>query len=149
MPLSLQLAGIGRMVREAVESRLEQAGLSVRLLGVMGHLFASPGLSISELARRARVSAPSMLAIVRQLEADGLIERTSPAGRGNTAQLNLTDAGRRARLRANEALSALDGVLFGSLAPDQRDALREALQQVGTVLVDTAARSSTSPERGR
>ncbi|MFF7816116.1 MarR family winged helix-turn-helix transcriptional regulator [Streptomyces roseolus] len=149
MPLSLQLAGIGRMVRETVESRLEEAGLSVRLLGVMGHLSASPGLSISELARRARISAPSMLAIVRQLEADGLVERTSPTGRGNTAQLSLTEAGRRARARANETLSDLDGVLFSPLTPEQRDALKGALQRLGTAFIDPTARTTSPPERGR
>ncbi|MFD8153138.1 MarR family winged helix-turn-helix transcriptional regulator [Streptomyces sp. NPDC001046] len=149
MPLSLQLAGVGRMVREAVESRLEGSGLSVRLLGVMGHLSASPGLSISELARRARISAPSMLALVRQLEAEGLVERTSPAGRGNTAQLSVTDAGRRARMRANQALSDLDSVLFDSLTPEQRDVLSDALLRVGTVLSDAMPRSAPPPERER
>ncbi|MFI9122313.1 MarR family winged helix-turn-helix transcriptional regulator [Streptomyces bikiniensis] len=142
MPLSLQLAGIGRIVREEVESRLKEVGLSVRLLGVMGHLSASPGLSISELARRARISAPSMLSVVRRLEAEGLVERVSPTGRGNTAQLNLTDAGRQARARADETLSDLDGVLFGSLPPEQRDALAGAFQRVGSTLLDPAARSA-------
>lgn len=142
MPLSLQLAGIGRIVREEVEGRLKEVGLSVRLLGVMGHLSASPGLSISELARRARISAPSMLSVVRRLEAEGLVERVSPTGRGNTAQLNLTDAGRQARARADETLSDLDGVLFGSLPPEQREALAGAFQRVGSTLLDPAARSA-------
>lgn len=142
MPLSLQLAGIGRIVREEVEGRLKEVGLSVRLLGVMGHLSASPGLSISELARRARISAPSMLSVVRRLEAEGLVERVSPTGRGNTAQLNLTDAGRQARARADETLSDLDGVLFGSLPLEQRDALAGAFQRVGSTLLDPAARSA-------
>ncbi|MFE5512298.1 MarR family winged helix-turn-helix transcriptional regulator [Streptomyces sp. NPDC056529] len=130
------------MVREEIERRLQELGLSVRLLGVMGHLSATPGLSISELARRARISAPSMLAIVRRLEAEGLVERVSPTGRGNTAQLNLTEAGRGARARANETLSDLDGALFGSLSPEQRDALAGAVQQVGVALLDPTARSA-------
>ncbi|MFJ5520970.1 MarR family winged helix-turn-helix transcriptional regulator [Streptomyces griseoluteus] len=137
-PLSLQLAGIGRIVRDAVDARLADDGLSLRHLGVLSHLAASPGLSISELARRAKISAPSMLATIRQLEADDLVERTTPNGRGNTAQLQLTGAGRTARATALTALAALDDVLLADFSSPQRDTM-------GTVLRDLAFALMTPP----
>ncbi|MEU5251858.1 MarR family winged helix-turn-helix transcriptional regulator [Streptomyces longwoodensis] len=134
-PLSLQLAGITRRVREAVDTRLADDGLSLRHLGVLGHLAASPGLSISELARRAGISAPSMLATIRELEAGGLVERTTPNGRGNTAQLRLTGAGRTARATALAALAALDDVLLADFSPGQRDALAAVLRDLAAALM--------------
>ncbi|MFF1307952.1 MarR family transcriptional regulator [Streptomyces sp. NPDC058307] len=95
-----------------------------------------PGISYSELARRAGVTAQSAQATVRQLEQRGAVERRSFPGRGHTAELHITDkgydlleAGRRAYASSDkdlslaldsEQLTALTGLLLTALSAHQQ-----------------------------
>lgn len=89
------LISLGRLVREEVETDLRDYGLSLRHLSALGHLSHEPGLSYSELGRRAGIAAQSMQATLRQLEELGAVERRNIAGRGRKAQLHVTSVGAR------------------------------------------------------
>ncbi|MGW0473809.1 MarR family winged helix-turn-helix transcriptional regulator [Streptomyces coeruleorubidus] len=110
------LAALGRHIRDDVEQSLKPTGYTLRHLAALGHLRREPGISYSELARRAGVTAQSAQATVRQLEQRGAVERRSFPGRGHTAELHITDrgydlleAGKRAYASADEALSLVLG----------------------------------------
>lgn len=118
---------LGRRVREEVDRDLSTHGLSLRHLSALGHLVREPGASYSELARRAGVTAQSMQATLRRLERDGAVERRTASGRGRTAELHVTDAGRAALARGEEAMTAADRRLLDSLPADQQTALTDAL----------------------
>ncbi|WP_338316481.1 MarR family winged helix-turn-helix transcriptional regulator, partial [Streptomyces bohaiensis] len=124
-----------RTARTELDTALDADGLSLRIVGALGHLAASPDLSVSDLARRAGVSAPSMLATVRRLEERGHVQRLGPAGRGNTAQLRVTDAGREALALARRRADELDGTLFGALPPADRAALLALLGRAAASLL--------------
>jgi DNA-binding MarR family transcriptional regulator len=107
------IMGLGRLVRDDVDEVLGGHGLSVRHLSALGHLSGEPGLSYSELGRRAGVTAQSMQATLRQLEDRGAVERRTAPGRGRTAELHVTAAGadllalgRRVMAQADERLLA-------------------------------------------
>ncbi|MDG9708023.1 MarR family winged helix-turn-helix transcriptional regulator [Streptomyces sp. DH10] len=126
------MAALGRHIRDDVEESLRPTGFTLRHLSALGHLHREPGISYSELARRAGVTAQSAQATVRQLEQRGAVERRSLPGRGHTAELHITDkghdlleAGKRAYAAADEALSlaldseqltALTGLLLTALS---------------------------------
>ena len=132
LPLSpaFLLLGLGRVVRDEVEGRLRRSGSSLRQLSALGHLSHEPGLSYSELARRAGVTAQSMQATLRQLQDVGAVERRSQPGRGNTARLHVTARGADLLRRGAEAVAETDQNLFGDLPPDQRAGLSAVLVRV-------------------
>ena len=121
------LSGLGRIVREEIEGELRGLDLSLRHLSALGHLSRTPGMSYSELGRRAGVTAQSMQATLRQLESVGAVERTTRAGRGRTAELHVTPEGRELLARGKEAVRRVDESLLGDLAPQERDQLTRVL----------------------
>jgi DNA-binding MarR family transcriptional regulator len=121
------LIALGRTVREQTETGLGELGLSLRHLSALGHLGRQPGLSYSELARRARITVQSMQATLGQLEDLRAIERRTAPGRGRAAQLHLTAAGQDLLARAQDVLHAADHRLAAKLGPQDHRALSALL----------------------
>ncbi|MFW0786316.1 MarR family transcriptional regulator [Gordonia sp. CPCC 206044] len=102
------LMAVGRQVRERIERDLASEGIALRHVSALGHLSRNPGMSYSELARRASVTPQSMQATLRKLEARGAIEHDGESGRGRTARLSVTAEGRRLLALGTAAISAAD-----------------------------------------
>ena len=118
---------LGRRLRAEIERDLATSGLTLRHLSALGHLGREPGLSYSELARRAGITAQSMQATLRQLEALAAVERRTPAGRGRTAELHVTDSGERLRTAGMATVRAADRRLLAPLLPQDATTLGELL----------------------
>ncbi|MFF4753296.1 MarR family winged helix-turn-helix transcriptional regulator [Streptomyces sp. NPDC002514] len=112
------LAALGRRVRSDVEHALKPTGYTLRHLAALGHLRREPGLSYSELGRRAGITAQSAQATVRHLEERGAVERRTEAGRGRTAELHVTEDGMRLLVAGQDAYAAADAGLQDALGPD-------------------------------
>lgn len=121
------LMALGRWIRSDVEETLRGSGLTLRHVSALGHLAHQPGLSYSELARRAGVSAQSMQATLGQLEQRRAVEKRTPGGRGRTAQLHLTATGEALLVQGRDAISAADGQLMACLTGRQREQLTSLL----------------------
>lgn len=130
------LSGLGRIVREEIEDELRGVDMSLRHLSALGHLSRAPGMSYSELGRRAGVTAQSMQATLRQLEALGAVERVTLAGRGRTAELHLTAVGRDLLARGRDAVRRVDESLLGGLATDEKAQLTELLLRTFTEVAE-------------
>ena len=118
------LVALGRQVEARLDEALAPAGLSLRLLGALGHLARQPGLSYTELAARARVTPQSMHATVRSLIEAGAV---SPAGtgRGRRALLEVTPRGHRLLAAGQEAVAAVEAELRGlGRLPSDRELFR-------------------------
>lgn len=137
------LLALGRIVREEVERALDVQGLSLRHLSALGHLSREPGLSYSALGRRAGVTAQSMQATVRQLEQTGAVRRVTPAGRGRTAELRVTDTGRRLLREMDHALGSVEAPLLDGLTAEERADLGTLLHRLlaKTLHADAPGRS--------
>jgi len=118
---------LGRLVRDEVEAELRSQGLPLRHLSALGHLAGEPGLSYSELARRAGVTAQSMQATLRQLEQSGAVERRTEPGRGRTAHLEVTAVGADLVAAGHAAMTDADRRLLDALPTDQHAELTGAL----------------------
>ncbi|MEV5240160.1 MarR family transcriptional regulator [Streptomyces cinnamoneus] len=127
MPFALLLAGAGRLVQDEVNRRLEEQGHSLRLMGALGHLAHEPGLSYSELGRRAGITAQSMQATVLRLEHAGAVARTTPAGRGRRAELHVTGEGRRMLEDMRHTVAGVEESLLDGLSAAERAALGTTL----------------------
>ncbi|RAY14950.1 MarR family transcriptional regulator [Actinomadura craniellae] len=120
MSPTMLLILLGRSLRERIDDSLAGQGLSLRHLSALGHLVRVPGISYSELGRRAGVTAQSMQATVRQLEELGAVERDSPAGRGRTAELRVTPHGHAVLRDFRQRIADVDALLMGALPPDRQ-----------------------------
>ena len=130
------LIALGRVMRTQAEAGLRELGLSLRHLSALGHLQRQPGLSYSELARRARITVQSMQATLSQLEDLHAIERRTASGRGRTAQLHLTATGRELLAHAQGVLHAADRELAARLGPDDHRVLSGLLLRAFIIASD-------------
>ena len=128
--VSLLLIALGRSTREAVELRLREHGIAYHHLSALGHLQRQPGLSYSELARRARVTVQSMQTTAAHLEAHGLVERGASTSQGRRADLHVTPRGLTVLAAAREVLRANDELLLADVPPTERALLERTLFQM-------------------
>jgi DNA-binding MarR family transcriptional regulator len=124
------IMSLGRRLRAEVEDALAPHRISLRHLSALGHLAREPGLSYSELARRAGITVQSMQATLRHLEDLGAVERRTAPGRGYSAQLHLTDRGDVLRADGQQTITAADERLLAGLPDEQRATLGSLLFQV-------------------
>lgn len=116
-----------RHVREDLETALSQEGLSLRYLSTLGHLHREPGLSYSELARRAGITAQSMHATLNELESRGAVRKTTTPGRGRASKLELTVGGRDLLSQGLRRATAVDDALLDLITAEERAHLARLL----------------------
>ncbi|WP_237341716.1 MarR family winged helix-turn-helix transcriptional regulator [Williamsia soli] len=116
------LTVLGRQIRDRVDAALQGEGIAVRHISALGHLSRSPGLSYSELGRRAAVTPQSMQATLNRLEEIGAVEKIGDGGRGRSAKLFVTDEGQRLIGVGMASYAELDQLLAEYLG---QDVLRE------------------------
>ncbi len=102
----------GRVLAQRLESGLAELGLSIRKLGILGHLAASPGASLTEVARRAGITVASVHSIIAALTEAEIVNSGSGGGRGRSAQLQLTDHGGKVMAQAFSTIAELDRECF-------------------------------------
>lgn len=142
-PLSpaLTLVLQGQAVGALLESELAGLGLSLRKLGLLGHLQASPGISFSALARRAGIKVQSLRPITDEMAANGLVATIGTGGQGRAAKVELTAQGEAALVSAHEVLAQMDGALF---AEGLWQEFGDVLTRVGTAFLKEAVSSRNS-----
>jgi DNA-binding MarR family transcriptional regulator len=122
---------LGRRTRDRVDRDLRSHGITVRHLSALGHLHREPGISYSELARRANVTPQSMRITLQGLEDRGAVRRSSDPGRGKTATLHMTNEGHRLHEFGRNVVAEADAELLERIPPKFHqwfvDALTSAL----------------------
>ena len=131
--LAMILIAVGTKLREQLDEQLDEFDITMRHLGPLGHLAASPELSTSDLARRARVTPQSMRATVDHLESIGAIEHRRH-GQGKASELLVTETGYELLQQARDIVAALDTDLLGDI--DNTDQLRAALMSTMVELIN-------------
>jgi DNA-binding MarR family transcriptional regulator len=86
------------------------------------------GTRLTELARRARMTQPSMTELVAGLEASGYLARRPDPTDGRARLVMLTPAGRALQRLAVAELAAIEGAWLDSLGPGLAQALPAALE---------------------
>jgi DNA-binding MarR family transcriptional regulator len=130
LSVSFFLIALGRRAQESVEARLREQGLAYHHLSALGHLKRQPGLSYSELARRARVTVQSMQTTAGHLEQRGLVERGATTSPGRRADLRVTARGLEVLAAAEAAMRSTDQELLAGVPATERAALESALLQM-------------------
>lgn len=111
----------------AMDEVLRPLGLTVAQYACLELLGRHPGLSNSELARRAFVTRQSMNVVLRRLQERGLLARPDHAAQGRVLPTELTRLGQATLRKASVAVRAVEQQLFSPLSPAQQRRLREDL----------------------
>jgi Transcriptional regulators len=110
----IALLAVSAMWEGQLTAVLKDLGITTRKFGLLGHIYAEPGISFSELARRSHITVQSAHTAVRSLVDDGLVQdATSHAGAAS--DLHVTPQGARVLREARRRLSELDSRLAESL----------------------------------
>lgn len=126
-PLGYLLKDAQALLHSRMEEALRPLGLGVSQYVALHLMHLKPGISASELARRAFVTRQSMSAIVQGLQERGLVERELRAGSGRALAIGITGIGRDALRRAEVVVDGVESRMLSGLDLEARDALREAL----------------------
>jgi DNA-binding MarR family transcriptional regulator len=111
----------------AMDEVLRPLGLTVAQYACLELLGQHPGLSNSELARRAFVTRQSMNVVLRRLLERGLLTRPDHAAHGRALPTELTRAGQATLREASVAVRAVEQQLFSPLSQAQQRRLRDDL----------------------
>lgn len=114
----------------AAELEAAGLGLSGRHVAALAILDAAGPMSQHALGAALEKDRTTMVAIVDELEREGLVDRRRNPEDRRAYALLATDAGREWLKRARAVLDAAEERLLGSLDCDEREALREMLQRV-------------------
>ncbi len=114
----------------AEELRAAGLGLSGRHVAALAILEAAGPMSQNELGTTLGKDRTTMVAIVDELEREGLVDRRRNPEDRRAYALLATDAGREWLERAGAVLNVAEERLLGALDCDEREALREMLQRV-------------------
>jgi DNA-binding MarR family transcriptional regulator len=117
----------------AMDGVLRPLDLSVAQYACLELLGQRPGLSNSELARRAFVTRQSMNLVLRRLQERGLLTRPDQAAHGRALPTELTPAGQAKLCDASVAVRAVERRLFSPLSPQQQRRLRDDLAACAAV----------------
>jgi DNA-binding MarR family transcriptional regulator len=124
------LGFLGEKSRSRFIATLEPHGLHPRVFGMMNVLATRPGITQQELALLANVDPSSMVALLDEMESQGLAERRVDPVDRRRRSVHLTESGQR-KLKAMrvDARIALDEFL-APLSGKERDTLQRLLRKL-------------------
>ncbi|MFD2415779.1 MarR family winged helix-turn-helix transcriptional regulator [Amycolatopsis pigmentata] len=124
-------------LRSAMDNALRPLDLTVPQYACLEVLRQKPGLSGSELARAVFVSRQAMNVVLKGLEDRGLLSRPPAPTHGKALPTELTPAGRKRLLAANEALAVVEDRMHSAVAPKARQRLCADLSSIAAALSGT------------
>jgi DNA-binding MarR family transcriptional regulator len=96
---------------------------------------ASPRISSAEVARRCHVTAQTMKDVVRNLERDGLVERSAHPEHGRILTLRVSEQGQAMLDRCGELAAEVERQMLAPLAPAEQAAFIDHLLRAGDSLL--------------
>lgn len=142
MPFDERLGGDIKRVEQdlmtAKTAAVKPAGLTVPQYAALFLLEENPGISAAALARGCRVTPQTMTTIVRNLEVQGLIERSPHPWHHNVLETRPTKAGLKALDVADKRAEKIERNLAAEFTPKERDQLRSLLDRCSKILAAEA-----------
>ena len=117
-------------LRAAMEAVLRPLGMTVTHYSCLELLAQRPGLSSSELARKAFVTRQSMNVLLQALERNGYVTRPAQAPVGKVLPTRLTPRGRRSLEKATVAVRAVEIRMLSGMTLDEQSSAFRTLQSM-------------------
>jgi DNA-binding MarR family transcriptional regulator len=123
------VARLDRVLRRAIETAVNEFGLSVTQYTLLSVLASQPDLSSAQLARRAYVSPQSMNETLLNLEKEELLKRTPDPNHGRILRTRLTPKGRRLVERCDKKVAQIEAAMTAGMTKERQDLLRSMVMQ--------------------
>jgi DNA-binding MarR family transcriptional regulator len=125
------LARLGESSSRRFREALEAAdGLHPRQFGVMTMVAAQPGMTQHQLHEKTGIDPSSMVAVIDELEAQGLAERRPHPEDRRARTIYLTDAGLQTLERVRTLVAQLQRELFSPLNREEARTLHSLLRKL-------------------
>jgi DNA-binding MarR family transcriptional regulator len=118
-----------RTGQQLATRRLAPMGLTVQLCGVLNRL-AVGSVSQHELGEQLGIDRTTMVELIDDLEARGVVVRQRNAADRRSYSIQLTAKGRTVQKRATKAFDAAADEFFGALKPAERRELGGMLRRL-------------------
>jgi DNA-binding MarR family transcriptional regulator len=128
--IAFLLAQTGGRAAQVFAGLLEPLGLTPAHAGILRMLGLSPGISQQELARRLRMHASRLVAVIDGLEERGLVMRETNREDRRVYCLQLSDAGREALRKIAQAAREHEETMCAGLDETERAQLRTMLEKI-------------------
>jgi DNA-binding MarR family transcriptional regulator len=137
MPVPPSLAGregallviAARTGQQLATRRLAPMGLTVQLCGVLTRL-AVGAISQHELGEQLGIDRTTMVELIDDLEAQGVVVRQRNSADRRSYSIQLTPKGRTVQKRAAKAFDAAADEFFGPLKPGERRELADMMRRL-------------------
>jgi DNA-binding MarR family transcriptional regulator len=124
-----------RALRASIRSDYAWETLPMTHIEVLQTLADQPGIRVGDVASALRLAQSTVSALIRQMSADGLVERTTSVADRRVVLVSLTRAGVELLAEWQQAHRMRIAAALEALRLDQRDAIGQALPALD-LLVD-------------
>lgn len=134
--LMKEMHTVSHALHQIRESSVQQTGISYAKFSIlMGLMFSAElegrdELNPSEISRRQGTSRNTISALIRDLEADGMIERHLDAQDRRKFNIRLSEAGREQVYAHARHHFRMIGTCFNTLTADEQDTLSQLLTKI-------------------
>ena len=118
-----------RTGQQLATRRLAPMGLTVQLCGVLNRLAVGP-VSQHELGEQLGIDRTTMVELIDDLEAQGVVVRRRNSADRRSYSIQLTPKGRTVQKRAAKAFDAAADEFFGPLQPGERQELADMMRRL-------------------
>ena len=118
-----------RTGQQLATRRLAPMGLTVQLCGVLNRLAVGP-VSQHELGQQLGIDRTTMVEVIDDLEAKGVVVRKRNAADRRSYTIQLTPKGQTVQKRAARAFDAAADEFFGPLKPAERQGLANMMRRL-------------------
>ena len=127
---------LGMLVKRAEQAMvrtkaavLKSVGLTPSQYVALFELGQQPGITAATLARACLVTPQAMMILLKTMEQQGLITRSSHPRHPNVLELHMTEVGGEALHTARERVDPIERRVFGAFSPKDQVAFREYLSR--------------------
>jgi DNA-binding MarR family transcriptional regulator len=139
------LARLGDASRRRFIRALQPEGLHPRHFGVMNMVSAQPGVSQQQLHEQTGIDPSSMVAVIDELERNGLAERRPHPDDRRARAIYLTATGEEKLKRVRTLAAKLQRELFAPLTSEERDEFISLLAKLAAGVPATKLEGAAPP----
>jgi DNA-binding MarR family transcriptional regulator len=127
---------LGMLLKRAEQAMVRSKGAALKSVGLSPSQFVAlfeldqqPGITAATLARACLVTPQAMMILLKTMEQQGLITRSSHRRHPNVLELHITEVGREALHAARERVDPIEQRVFGAFSAKETAAFRALLSR--------------------
>ena len=127
---SMMTNEVSKLFRDIINRDVEKLGVQNSYRQLLFHLSRKDGVSQLDLARATHLKAPTVSVTLKNMEADGLVERKGDINDLRIIHVYLTEKGRQTDDKIRELHHQLDSKMTEGISQEELDALVATLTKM-------------------